>query len=188
MTGTGFAQQLGFKGGAAYTTLKGADAANYDYRLGYTGGIFLQRHINNMMGLQMEALYTSKGGRREITAQSTEVYKLNYIDIPVLFHLSASGVFVDFGPQISFISSATQITELETKDASSKTEKNITDNPYTIDFAYVGSVGYRAGNGLGLEVRYTGGLKKIDDEGPLEGRDRKNAGFSLMLSYLLGRH
>ena len=47
-------------------------------------------------------------------------------------------------------------------------------------------MGYRATNGLGLEVRYTGGLKKIDDEGAFVNRERRNSGFSLMLSYLLG--
>jgi hypothetical protein len=193
LTGTGFAQQLGFKGGATYTTFNGADTDNYKYRVGYTGGIFLQKHINNMMGLQLEALYTSKGARHEIYKgdylHTAEVFRLNYIDVPVLFHLSASGLFLDLGPQVSFISSASHVHELHstTGDRVVTTKRDITDDPYTIDFAYVGSLGYRAGNGLGLEVRYTGGLKKIGDEGNILTREGRNAGFSLMLSYKLGR-
>ncbi|GGG05463.1 porin family protein [Pontibacter amylolyticus] len=192
MSGTGFAQQLGFKGGPTYTTFTGADTDGYKYRVGYTGGIFLQKHLNNMMGMQVEALYTSKGARREIYSgsnlQTAEVFKLNYIDIPVLFHVSASGMFFDLGPQVSFIYSASHVHEAHSSNGDKivTTKHNISDNPYTIDFAYVGSVGYRATNGLGLEVRYTGGLKKIDDEGAFVNRDRRNSGFSLMLSYLLG--
>ncbi|EJF11905.1 MULTISPECIES: porin family protein [Pontibacter] len=192
MSGTGFAQQLGFKGGATYTTFTGADTDNYKYRVGYTGGIFLQKHINNMMGLQLEALYTSKGARREIYSgsnlQTAEVFKLNYIDIPLLFHVSASGVFFDLGPQVSFIYNASHVHEAHSSNGDKivTTKHNISDNPYTIDFAYVGSVGYRSTNGIGLEIRYTGGLKKIDDEGAFANRERRNAGFSLMLSYLLG--
>lgn len=192
VSGASFAQQLGFKGGATYTTFSGADTDNYKYRVGYTGGLFLQKHFNNMMGVQLEALYTSKGARREIYSgsnlQTAEVFKLNYIDIPVLFHVSASGVFFDLGPQVSFIYSANHIHEAHSSNGDKvvTTKYDISDNPYTIDFAYVGSVGYRATNGLGLEVRYTGGLKKIDDEGVFVNRERRNSGFSLMLSYLLG--
>lgn len=192
MTGTGFAQQLGFKGGATYNTFTGDHAQDYKYRVGYTGGLFLQKHLNSMMGMQIEALYTSKGARREVksgnTLQSAEVYRLNYIDVPVLFHVSASGLFFDLGPQVSFIYSANHIAEVHNSsgDKVVTTKTDITDNPYTIDFAYVGSIGYRAGNGLGLELRYTGGLKKIDDEGPFVRQERKNSGFNLMVSYLLG--
>lgn len=192
VSGTGFAQKLGFKGGANYTTFTGANAEAYQYRVGYTGGVFLQKHINNMMGVQLEALYTSKGARRETIVggdlQKAEVFRLNYIDIPVLFHVSASGLFFDLGPQVSFISDAEYTLEAHSNagDRIVTTKTDITDHPYTIDFAYVGSLGYRSKNGLGLEVRYTGGLKKIDDEGPFVREDRRNAGFSLMLSYLLG--
>lgn len=192
MAGTGYAQQVGFKGGPTYTKFTGADADNYKYRIGYTGGLFLQKHFSSMMGVQVEALYTSKGARRETSVggvlQTAEMFKLNYIDVPVLLHLSASGLFMDLGPQVSFISSANYELEAHSNNGDKivTTKTDVTDNPYTVDFGYVGSIGYRAGNGIGLEVRYTGGLKKIDDEGPFVKQDRKNAGFSLMLSYHLG--
>ncbi|MHC2992876.1 hypothetical protein OB13_15290 [Pontibacter sp. HJ8] len=191
LAATGYAQQLGIKGGATYATFKGEDSDHNKYRIGYTGGLFLQRHIGNMVGVQVEALYTSKGGRREVTSNGNLIadeFRLNYIDVPVLLHLSASGVFVDLGPQVSFIAGAKHIREV-TSDSGNKsviTKSGYTDNPYTVDFGYVGTVGYRAGNGVGLEVRYTGGLKKVDDEGSYQGVDRRNSAFSLMLSYLLG--
>ncbi|WP_018478533.1 porin family protein [Pontibacter roseus] len=190
LAGTGFAQQVGIKGGATYSTFKGGDTDNYKYRLGYTGGLFLQRHIGSLVGVQVEALYTSKGALRETVVAGNlveENVRLNYIDVPVLLHLSAGGLFVDLGPQVSFISNAKYVVDAHSNsgDKTVTSRTDITDNPYTVDFAYVGSIGYRASNGIGLEVRYTGGLKNIDDEGAYVRAERRNSSFSLMASYLL---
>ncbi|MFD2999625.1 porin family protein [Pontibacter toksunensis] len=188
-TTTGFTQSLGVKAGATYTTFKGNDAQDYEYRFGYTAGLVLQRHITDLIGVQVEALYTAKGAKIEGNSGNTEVqesFRLNYIDVPVLFHVSASGLFFDLGPQVSFISSASQVREVTSGSTTTSYKTDITDQPYTIDFGYVAGIGYRADNGIGLEVRYNGGLKNIDDEGSFAGKERRNSGFSLMLSYFLG--
>lgn len=188
VTTTGFSQTLGLKGGAAYYTFRGNDAKDYEHRLGYTAGIMLQQHINKLLGVQVEALYTSKGARVESRSGSTEVqdsYRLSYVDVPVLLHLSAGGLFIDLGPQVSFISKARQVREVNSGSTTTTTKTDITDRPYTVDFGYVAGLGYRASSGIGLELRYNGGLKKIDDEGPLVGSERHNSGFNLMLSYIL---
>ena len=185
---TGFAQQLGVKAGATYATFKGNDAGNYEYRLGYTAGVMLQQHITDLVGVQVEALYTSKGGKLESKAGSNEIndiFRLNYVDVPVMLHISAGGMFIDLGPQVSFIAKAKQIRETNTSSTTTTVETDITDNPYPVDFSYVAGLGFRADNGIGIELRYNGGLKKIDDEGPLVGRERRNSSFNLMLSYLL---
>lgn len=185
---TGFAQQLGVKAGATYATFKGNDAGNYEYRLGYTAGVMLQQHITDLVGVQVEALYTSKGGKLESKVGSNEIndiYRLNYVDVPVMLHISAGGMFIDLGPQVSFIAKAKQIRETNTSSTTTTVETDITDNPYPVDFSYVAGLGFRADNGIGIELRYNGGLKKIDDEGPLVGKERRNSSFSLMLSYLL---
>ncbi|GAB3199802.1 opacity protein-like surface antigen [Pontibacter aydingkolensis] len=187
VSSTGFGQQLGVKAGATYATFKGDDAKNYDYRLGYTAGVMLQQHITDLVGVQVEALYTSKGAKIENKTGNTEInniYRLNYVDVPVMLHLSAGGMFIDLGPQASFISSAKRISETTTNSTTTTVETDITDNPYTIDFSYVAGIGFRASNNIGIELRYNGGLKKIDDEGPLVGIQRRNSHFNLMLSYL----
>ncbi|MBC5994423.1 porin family protein [Pontibacter cellulosilyticus] len=184
---SGFGQQLGVKAGAAYANFKGKDADNYNYRLGYSAGVMLQQHITDLIGVQVEALYTSKGAKIEATSGSNEIndiYRLNYVDVPVLLHLSAGGMFIDLGPQASFIAKARQIREVNTSNTTTTVETDITDNPYTVDFGYVAGLGFRAANNIGIELRYNGGLKKIDDEGPLVGRERRNSSFNLMLSYL----
>ncbi|MEJ8803327.1 porin family protein [Pontibacter sp. H249] len=184
---TGFGQQLGVKAGATYATFKGEDAKNYDYRLGYTAGVMLQQHITDLVGVQVEALYTSKGAKIESKAGNTEInsiYRLNYVDVPVMLHISAGGMFIDLGPQASFIAKAKRISETNTSSTTTTVETDITDHPYTVDFSYVAGIGFRAANNIGIELRYNGGFKKIDDEGPLVNAQRRNSSFNLMLSYL----
>ncbi len=185
---TGFGQQLGVKAGATYATFKGKDTNNYDYRLGYTAGIMLQQHITELIGVQIETLYTSKGAKIESQSGSNEIndiYRLNYVDVPVMLHISANGMFIDLGPQVSFIAKAKQIREVNSGSTTTTVETDITDNPYTVDFSYVAGLGFRASNGIGIEARYNGGLKKIDDEGAFANRQRRNSSFNLMVSYLL---
>ena len=189
VTTTGFSQTVGIKGGATYYTFQGKASNDYEYRLGYTAGVMLQQHINELIGVQVEALYTSKGGKMEYTSGNEEVQsslRMNYVDVPLLLHLSASGLFIDLGPQVSFIAKARRLREVTSGTTTTTSKTDITDQPYAIDFGYVAGVGYRAGNGVGLELRYNGGLKKVDDEGPSENIDRRNSGFNLMLSYILG--
>ena len=186
---TGFTQSLGIKGGASYTTFKGNDAKDYEYRVGYTAGLMLQQHITDLIGVQVEALYTAKGAKIESRSGNNEVeesFRLNYVDVPVLFHVSANGLFFDLGPQASFIASARQVRESTSGSTTTSSKTDITDQPYAVDLGYVAGLGYRAGNGLGLELRYNGGFKNIDDEGPFVGKERRNSGFSLMLSYFVG--
>lgn len=186
---TGYTQSLGVKAGTTYTTFTGKDAQDYEYRVGYTAGLVLQRHITDLIGIQAEALYTAKGAKKSSSSGSNEVeesFRLNYVDVPVLFHLSAGGLFVDLGPQASFIAKANQVRQTTSGSTTTSSKTDITDQPYTIDFGYAAGIGYRANNGIGLELRYNGGLKSIDDEGPFAGRERRNAGFSLMLSYFVG--
>ncbi|MCC9137840.1 porin family protein [Pontibacter silvestris] len=106
ITGFASAQQVGIKAGLNYTTFKGDDAKNYDYRPGYTVGVTARKEINNHIGIQPELLFTSKGAKTETTNGNTtskEKTRLNYLDVPVLLSIQTSGLFFEVGPQISFL-------------------------------------------------------------------------------------
>ncbi|NDK56584.1 porin family protein [Pontibacter fetidus] len=177
------AQQLGIKGGATYATFKGSDAKDYDNRLGYAAGLFYQQHINEIIGIQLEALYTSRGAQRKV-GNTEDRFRYNYVDVPLFLHVSAGGLFFDLGPQASFLAKAKRITETTGTNTTVSTKTDVTDHPYTIDLGYAAGIGYRGASNIGLEVRYTGGLKDIDDEGPFVGQERRNSTIFLMLSYL----
>lgn len=186
LASAGFAQHIGVKGGATYSTFRGSGASEYNYRVGYTAGAFYQHHFHNVMGVQVEGLVTSKGASREAAPNVTDTYRLTYLDVPVLFHASTGGWFFDLGPQASFLLAGRQVREsTASAETTTTTRTNITDHPHTIDFGAVLGLGYRAPNGVGLEARYAPGLKRIDDEGPLAGSDRRNIPFSFMVSYML---
>ncbi|AKD03861.1 porin family protein [Pontibacter korlensis] len=189
MAGTATAQSMGVKAGLNYTTLKGRDAENYDYRPGYTAGITARKSFNELIGLQTELLFTSKGAKRELSSNGTETeerLRLSYLDVPVLLSVQVSGLFFEAGPQMSFLLKGKQTLEVSRSNTTTITETEITDNPYPIDFGYAAGVGYRAPNGVGFGVRYNGGLKDIDDEGSFEGKERRNASFQFTLSYIPG--
>lgn len=183
------AQHFGVKAGATFANFRGNDAENFDRRLGYTFGGMYQHHFTQQIGLQTELLYTSKGAKNEYRANNNFVedkYRLNYIELPVMLHLTNGRIFADLGPQISFLTKARKITDIEPEDGNSTTtvKASITDNPYALDYSLVAGIGYRAVNNFGVEARYAHGLKKIDDEGNSVGADRYNSTFYLMLSYL----
>ncbi|MDX5420637.1 MAG: PorT family protein [Hymenobacteraceae bacterium] len=185
------AQSVGVKAGLNYTTFQGDDAGQYDYRPGYTVGVTARKGINDLIGLQTELLYTSKGAKREFSTgsvNSEERLRLNYLDIPVLLSVQAGGLYFELGPQVSFLLKGKQILEVTNAsgNTTTTTELDITDNPYPVDLGYAAGLGYRAGSGLGIGLRYNGGLKNIDDEGLFEGRERRNTSFQLTLSYTTG--
>ncbi len=193
MAGTATAQSVGVKGGLNYTTFKGEDAGKYEYRPAYTVGVLARQGVNELIGIQTEVLYTSKGGKIENTLDGNTIEsrtRLNYLDIPVLLSVQLNGLFFELGPQASFLLKGKQINETTTisgsRTTTTKTEVDITDNPYPIDFGYAAGLGYRTASGLGIGLRYNGGIKDIDDEGALEGKSRRNAGFQLTLSYTTG--
>ncbi len=189
MAGAAGAQTMGVKAGLNYTTLKGDDAKNYDYRPGYTAGLTSRYGFNELIGIQTEVLFTSKGYKNTYATNSIETeerLRLNYLDIPVLLHLQVSGLFFELGPQVSFLLKGKHIVEVSKGNTTTTNKSDVTDNPYPIDFGYAAGLGYRAPSGVGLGLRYNGGLKNIDDEGSFEGKERRNSSFQLTLSYVPG--
>ncbi|WP_276497336.1 porin family protein [Pontibacter litorisediminis] len=189
LAGAASAQTMGVKAGLNYATLRGENAKNYDYRPGYTVGLTARYGFNELMGIQTEALFTSKGYKRTFSNNDTETedrLRLNYLDIPVLLHLQVSGLFFELGPQVSFLLKGKQITEVSRGNTTTTKEFEVTDEPYPIDFGYAAGIGYRAPSGIGLGLRYNAGLKDLDDEGGFEGSERRHAAFQLTLSYVPG--
>ncbi|ARS34425.1 porin family protein [Pontibacter actiniarum] len=189
MAGAASAQSVGVKAGLNYTNFKGDAANDYDYRPGYTVGVTARQGLNDLIGVQTEVLFTSKGAKREFSSNGTETEaktRLNYLDIPVLLSVQMSGLYFELGPQVSFLLKGKEIVEVSRSSSTTTTEVDVTDNPYPIDFGYAAGLGYRASNGIGLGLRYNGGLKDIDDEGAFEGKERRNTSFQLTLSYTTG--
>ncbi len=205
--------EFGLRGGLSMAKLTGDDTKgiirleDYDatisgdvdqYRMGFTGGVYLMVNVTEMFGVRLEALYAMKGGKGEVegtvdysgledvpfTADVT--FKLAYIEIPLLAVLSIPvGETAKFnamaGPAVSFKTSAELQIELAIMGY-------FIDQTEDIDEYVKGTdVGGVIGGGFSFEVgqvnlfvdgRWTFGFSSIDDSG--EDIDVKNSALSFM--------
>jgi len=180
----------GFKGGINMASLSGDSVDDLDTRNGFAGGLFWGTSIAQQFDVRIEGLYVSKGaeGPSGVTGDGhahDTVFKLDYIEIPVLFVANfGSGEKLGFnvfgGPTFAF---------------NIKDEAEVEDHDETVDLEAKGFE-FGAAIGAGLEymmssfaltfdARYSLGASNISDT---EGVDVKNRGIGLMagLKFPLG--
>ncbi|MDX5347614.1 MAG: PorT family protein [Hymenobacteraceae bacterium] len=185
---------LGLRAGVNYASISGDDAQNTSYRAGLLAGAIVNFGLTDAFSIQPEFNYSAKGYKHETTVgnvTTTERVRLNYLDVPLLAHIKAGGLFFELGPQMSFALSGKQEDEVKKVEANGSENtttktKTIDDNPYTIDFGYAAGLGYRMPSGLGVGLRYSGGLKNIFDEGPSTDKNKRHSLFQLSISYVTG--
>ncbi len=112
----------GIKAGANFGDFAGDDKPeNLSTRTAFQGGGFIQCPINQRLGVRGEVLYVQKGAEGDFLTDDgdihTALYKLDYIDIPVLFVAnfpagdSKFGFNVFAGPSFNFNVSAKAAVE-----------------------------------------------------------------------------
>ncbi|RZK28267.1 MAG: PorT family protein, partial [Hymenobacter sp.] len=90
-----FNTSLGLKGGVAFSSFVGDDAGRPDYLTGLQGGLFANFSLSQLVAFQPEVLYSRKGYEFNRTDQRL---KLDYIDVPLAFHVNTDGFFFELGP------------------------------------------------------------------------------------------
>ena len=202
--------RLGLRAGANYSNLAGnvQNENTYNNKIGFLGGVMLNVPIiqDGFLSVQPEILYSQKGFENKPTEftgllgakQKREgSVNYNYLDVPVLLKVRASGLIFEAGPQYSYLLSANNQTKTTTTPAlggtpSTTEAQNKTDvsGLNRNELGYLAGVGYEAENGLSLSVRYTGAFSdfvKSDNSTYFNG-DLKNArhsAFQLSLGYLI---
>lgn len=118
----------GLKAGANFGDFAGDDKPeNLTTRNAFQGGGFVQFPISQRLGVRGEILYAQKGAEGDIVVEDgdthTALYKLDYVDVPVLFIAnfpagdSKFGFNVFAGPSFNFnISAKAAIEEHGTED------------------------------------------------------------------------
>jgi hypothetical protein len=105
--------------------------------------------INENFMVQPEILYSGKGAKYD-----GGKLKFGYIEVPVLVqYKTASGFFIETGPQIGFLLNA----KLNSQDWK--------DNVKSTDYSWVGGLGYKSAIGLGGSVRYDFGFFNVSNAG-----------------------
>ncbi len=156
--------RFGMKAGANFSTIiktarhsELSRNSTTSSKMGLHGGLTFEFLFSERISIQVEALYSAKGGKlisSEQTSDGTETVEyLNYMSFPVLGKYYATpSLSIELGPEISILSSA--------KKENSGIEENILKQMSKHDFAVVGGLSYEFFNGLFIQGRYSLGTNK----------------------------
>ena len=163
------------KAGGNYSTLYFQDVTRPDRRLGFSaaGVARLPLAANSLFSVQPELAYSAKGAQTTYQGQ-TNRSRFHYLELPVLVHLQAKGLFVEAGPQLSYLLG----TRFETAGG---TETGRAGYRRLLVGAVAG-VGYQVPMGLSLTLRYANDLTRLSDQGP------RHTLYQLQVGYLFAPH
>ncbi|RYU83808.1 porin family protein [Hymenobacter persicinus] len=202
--------RLGLRAGANYSNLAGnlENENTYNNKFGFLGGVMLNADItgDGFFSVQPEVLFSQKGFQNKTTeyknifgtTQSREgKVNYNYLDVPVLLKINASGFVFEAGPQYSYLLNVKDETTVtttsgltgNTRTSTSHSEKDLSQLNRN-ELGYVAGVGYQAENGVSLNLRYTGAFSdfvKSDNGTYFDGdlKNARNAAVQLSLGFLI---
>lgn len=180
--------RFGIKAGANLSKIgefKFADQY-YDskYKAGFQAGIYAEIPLGTSFAFLPEATFTQKGGKVEETILGTTgkiESTVNYIDVPFMIGYRATPELTIFaGPQVSFL--ASQKTTVHSNGEQVGEDNTDTDNLNKSLAGGAAGIGYRIGNNLNINARYTMDFQKAAKESVEQDR-LKNSGFALSLGY-----
>jgi hypothetical protein len=181
LTGAAQAQNvsLGIKAGPSYSGFVGKQATNYESIFGFHAGVFANIGITDMFAFQPEVIYSQKGAKVSNIDITT---RLNYVDIPLAFHVNADGLFFEAGPQLGILVAA------QDKAGSVSVDRKPLYN--TLDFGYLAGLGYQRKSGPGIGLRYNGGFTNVEKSTTVGSvtlqNNIRNSAFQLYLTYSFG--
>ena len=198
MTGDGEPKHTFYGGiavGANFSQVDGDGFSGY-HKVGLNIGPLVYARITDFVSASLEIIYTQKGSKeRDFQETSSGVpylnaydLKLNYIEVPVLAHLSLRRFQYGAGLAYGFLLSSRE-------EATTVNPVNLYPDLYSFrktDLSGLGEVGYEFYKGTFIQMRYSYSLATIRDadripEGYGGGRFSRqlNNMFSLRLVYLV---
>jgi hypothetical protein len=160
------------------------------WRLGVRGGLAAQALLTSSgrLALQTELLYAGQGfGLDAGNDVTTYRLRLHYLQLPVLAQLKLANVWLEAGPEVSYLLGG------HTKTGAggllgTPTRSNVDpSNFHRWEVGYVVGAGYQCTERLRAGLRYTGGLTSVAKPGGLIGDSKsKNYALGLQLTYLFG--
>ncbi len=177
---------FGIKAGASLSSFTGNGVEGAQALWGFHAGLVGNFAVNDFFSVQPEVLYSMKGAKHDETTsgiQEKDRIRLHYIDVPILAHFNAGGLFFEVGPQIGFNVAANSHSEAT---GYASIDQDIKDRIKTADFGYVGGLGYQLANGPGIGLRYNGSFTDIQ-KGNTSSDATRNSVFQLYLTYMFGK-
>lgn len=171
LTVTGYSQNVvfGAKAGVNLSTTTGNDIFNTKFLPSFHVGGLANFSVNENIKVQPEIIYSGKGVKDDAGN-----YKFNYVNIPVLVqYQSASGFFIETGPQVGFLVSAKRKTSSGNLDFKTSVKSS--------DYSWIGGVGYKSSLGVGAGARFDFGFFNIAKQGII-----RNKTIMISLFYSFG--
>lgn len=166
--------RLGLKAGGGLSSLRNDPMSKaFTYKFKLHGGLMLNMPFSELLHLQPEVLYVQKGFEYK-NGSNTTVLESAYLDVPVLVRLHLDALFVEAGPQASFLLSS----QMNQRDIRPATKSTV--------FGYTAGLGYQA-NHFQYSLRYTTDISNSYVRllgRPSEGR---HVGFQLSVGYIINQ-
>lgn len=182
--------RYGLKGGVSLAQLTNFSSEASHSQVGATAGLMADAALSEKLSLHPEMLFSQKGQRFEGSGpggySSTETFRLNYLDVPVLLRLKFGGFFAEGGPQAGILLHA-KFTHTESSSTSPTLtySQDNTGATRRFDLGYVLGGGYQLKERWELGVRYNGGILGINS-GSSGGIQPRNSVFQFQVGYLFG--
>ncbi len=154
---------FGLKGGLNYATLYSDEVEDKNARLGFHVGVFGRTDAEQPIGLQVEALYSTRGATFNydgfIIDQEFEM-KTDYIDVPVMLSIRVAEVLeVQAGGYVGFLMNARVNTSGDLGNGQEELDR---DNFTSMDYGVLIGVAVNAGP-VQIGARYNLGLAELAD-------------------------
>lgn len=173
------APHFGIKGGFASTSISDAN----DWRGTGFGGLFVNIPLGWGWHLQPEVLYAGMGGVYgdghyyfDPTDPNNTRISMGYVQVPVMvqYHFNRA-FYLEFGPQVEFLTNATAITDGERTGVSS----NYNKTDFDLNFGF----GVNCGPVVSLFARYTLGLTDVYNESTDPGSSEYNRAVQVGIGF-----
>jgi hypothetical protein len=194
---------FGIRGGGNLSNLSG-DLRNedrYDNKVGFHAGAILNFSVaDDFFSIQPELLYSVKGFKNSDeeftllgnTRRREGKVNYNYLDLPILAKIKAGPLYFEAGPQAGYLLSVNNETKtyvngnLQSTSRDEKSKEGLSE----FEVGYAAGLGFAAGNGISLGIRYNGSFSDFAKDTPndyFDGdvRNSRHSTFMLTLGIML---
>lgn len=176
--------RFGPKVGINLANISNSDNVSNDsdgkYKMGIHLGAVGEMQITDLLGFQVELLYSGQGFRFKALNGKVQA-RVNYLNVPVLVKFRVwEGLSLEAGPQFGIACNAK--TRLKSGDTVIKTKFN--DDLNRFDLSLSLGMSYELFTGIIASARYNVGLTNVFDKDWV-GSTNKNSVFQFSVAYLL---
>lgn len=170
--------RFGVKGGVNFSNFRVDDIEDNNVKAGLNLGLFLKLPVSDVVAIQPEVLYSSKGSKLRydniIQGEGEYRFNMNYIEVPIMGVFHIGDVFnIQVGPYLAYLASVNIKNMDDDLNIQGVTELN-EDNFNRFDYGVAAGIGLDF-NGFVVGARYNYGLNEVGESGSLSGQLTNNS-------------